>query len=162
MTSGVVLRRAEKREALGAGNGRKRANGARGSPEETRRFPREQTKKKGPEMTLGPWYWWWVRTGVQFPSDERMLTPAVRIGFLRKDAEPCPRKFGFLICPHISAAFDLTVLSRRLHRIGVGRRISIPYPVIETGLGGQDLEMLKPLRLTQGLLGGTINPTTDH
>ncbi len=106
--------------------------------------------------------WWWVRTGVQFPSDERMLTPSVRIGFLRKDAEPCPRKFGFLICPHISAAFDLTVLSRRLHRIGVGRRISIPYPVIETGLGGQDLEMLKPLRLTQGLLGGTINPTTDH
>jgi hypothetical protein len=120
------------------------------------------SKEKGLGEYPSPYVWWWVRTGVQFPSDERMLTPSVRIGFLRKDAEPCPRKFGFLICPHISAAFDLTVLSRRLHRIGVGRRISIPYPVIETGLGGQDLEMLKPLRLTQGLLGGTINPTTDH
>ena len=122
----------------------------------------ERAKKIPTDKSRDFHEWWWVRTGVQFPSDERMLTPSVRIGFLRKDAEPCPRKFGFLICPHISAAFDLTVLSRRLHRIGVGRRISIPYPVIETGLGGQDLEMLKPLRLTQGLLGGTINPTTDH
>ncbi len=80
-------------------------------------------------------FWWWLRTRVQFPSDERMLTPSVRIRFLRKDAEPWSHKSGFLISPQTSAALDLTVLSRRLHRIGVSRRIAIPYPVIETGLG---------------------------
>ena len=81
-------------------NGRKRENQAQNrsgrAGGEVRKFPHEPARTRGntrdrPRKNpnsdeLGFCIWWWVWTRVQFPSDERMLTPVTT---LRKVAERC-------------------------------------------------------------------------